>query len=57
MCSVNPEGVDRPAGESQMNYAETEAALEEQCSVAAEGFVEVGEPERRQVHDAGYFRR
>jgi|GraSoiStandDraft_5_1057265.scaffolds.fasta_scaffold714320_1 hypothetical protein len=40
-----------------MSYAETEAALEEQCLVAAEGFVEVGELERQQVHDAGYFRR
>lgn len=57
MCSVNLEVVDQRVEGSQMSYAEIEAALEEHCSVAAEGFVEVGELELRQVHDVGYFRR
>lgn len=57
MCFVNLEVVDQQAGESQMNYDEIEAALEERCSVAVGGFVEVVQVRAPQVHGVGYFRR
>lgn len=55
MCSVNPEGVDQQAGESQTSYVEIEAALGEHWLVAVGGFVEGVGAELLQVHGVGYF--